>query len=82
MGDRIALTGTIFPGEWEFTVRGIYRGRDRTTDTSIMFMRWDYLNEWMKANSSRQDRAGWYMIKIDKPKQAAEITKPLNPIQT
>ena len=27
VGDRIPLKGTIFPGAWEFNIRGIYRGQ-------------------------------------------------------
>src|SRR5512134_3283651 len=29
VGDLITLKGTIFPGEWEFVVRGVYRGAER-----------------------------------------------------
>jgi len=28
IGDKVTLTGTIFPGSWDFTVRGIYPGKD------------------------------------------------------
>ncbi len=78
VGDRIAITGTIFPGSWEFVVRGIYRGRDRVTDTTSMFFRWEYLNEWVKANYRQQDRVGWYVIRIADPAGAARISKAVD----
>src|SRR5512134_1805227 len=31
IGDTVTLRGTIFPGNWDFVVRGIYRGRDKGT---------------------------------------------------
>ncbi len=52
-GRQVPLKGTIFPGNWEFTVRAIYEGRDASTDTSQFFFHWDYLNETM----SRRCRA-------------------------
>ncbi len=74
VGDRITLTGTIYPGDWSFTVRGIYRGRERVTDTTSMFFRWDYLNEWMKENYGREDQVGWYVLKISDPGAAAKLS--------
>jgi len=78
LGQRIVLTGTIFPGEWEFFIRGIYTGRDRTTDTSSMVFRWDYLNEWIKANYNTQDLVGWYVLKIAEPAAAARVGKAVD----
>jgi len=37
LGDTIILKGTIFPGNWEFVLRGIYRGRDKSTDETQFF---------------------------------------------
>jgi len=78
LGDKFTLTGTIFPGDWEFVVRGIYKGRDRTTDTTAMFFRWDYLNEWVKANTSTQDRVGWYVLQISDPSAAAKLSDTID----
>lgn len=78
LGDTLTLTGTIFPGDWEFVVRGIYKGRDRTTDTTAMFFRWDYLNEWVKANYNAQDRVGWYVLQIADPAAAARLSDQID----
>ena len=45
IGDIVTLKGTIFPGNWDFVIRGIYRGRDNTVDETAFFFQWDYLNE-------------------------------------
>lgn len=37
VGDQMTLKGTIYPGNWEFQVRGIYDGRDPSTDAAQMF---------------------------------------------
>ena len=41
VGDQIPLRGTIYPGTWTFTLRGIYDGADKGTDQSTMFFHWD-----------------------------------------
>ena len=48
IGDIITLKGTIFPGNWDFILRGIYRGRDNTVDETAFFFHWNYLNEALK----------------------------------
>ena len=45
VGDLVPLKGTIYAGNWEFVVRGIYDGRDAGTDTAQFFLHWAYLNE-------------------------------------
>jgi putative ABC transport system permease protein len=74
IGDIITLKGTIFPGEWDFVLRGIYRGRDKTVDESAFIFQWDYLNETMKKTAPlRADQVGWYMIGITNPNLAADV---------
>ena len=38
VGDAIPLRGTIFPGTWKFTVRGIYDGADKTVDHATVLL--------------------------------------------
>jgi putative ABC transport system permease protein len=74
MGDTITLRGTIYPGNWDFVLRGIYRGRDETIDETQFFFHWDYLNEALKKRASpRADQVGWYMIGISRPDRATEV---------
>jgi putative ABC transport system permease protein len=74
IGDTITLKGTIFPGNWDFVIRGIYRGKDKTVDESAFFFQWDYLNETMKKTAPlRADQVGWYMIGVTSPSLAADV---------
>jgi len=78
VGDQIVLKGTIYDGDWEFVVRGIFSGRDRTTDTTPMFFRWDYLNEWVKAHRGHDSDIGWYILDIGDPGAAPKISQEID----
>src|SRR5438309_8304456 len=41
----IPIKGAIFPGSWEFNIRGVYRGRRPQDDTTQFWFRWDYFDE-------------------------------------
>ncbi len=74
VGDQVSLRGTIFPGNWEFVVRGIYDGAEAKTDTSQFFFQWDYLNETMKKTAPRRaNTVGVYIISIASADRAAEV---------
>lgn len=74
IGDTVTLRGTIYPGNWDFVLRGIYRGRDETIDETQFFFHWDYLNEMLKKRASpRADQAGWYMVGVTRPDRATEV---------
>ena len=75
IGDSVPLKGTIFPGNWEFIVRGIYTGTEKSTDESQFFFHWAYLNETLKKNFPRRaDQIGIYLIGLKNPQSAAEVS--------
>lgn len=75
IGDIITLKGTIFPGNWDFVLRSVYRGRDKSVDETMFFFHWDYLNESMKKTALRRaDQVGFFMIGIKNPALAAEVS--------
>jgi putative ABC transport system permease protein len=79
IGDLITLKGTIFPGEWEFVLRGIYRGAEKSTEERIFLFHWDYLNETMKKTSPRRaDQVGYYIVGVERPELAAEVAAALD----
>ena len=68
VGDTIPLRGTIFPGTWKFTLRGIYDGADKSTDESPFFFHWAYLNETIKRVSARRgDQTGVFIVQLQRP---------------
>jgi putative ABC transport system permease protein len=79
IGDVVPIKGTIFPGQWSFVVRGIYDGRNATTDTSQFFFHWDYLNETMlKTAGQRANQVGIYVVEIGNADNAADISHRLD----
>jgi putative ABC transport system permease protein len=79
LGDTIILKGTIFPGDWDFVLRAIYKGRDKNIDESQFIFHWDYLNESIKKTAPRRaDQVGFYMIGIKNPVYAAEVSTAID----
>lgn len=75
IGDSVPLKGTIFPGNWEFVVRGIYTGIDKSTDESQFFFHWAYLNETLRKTIPRRaDQTGIFLIGLKNPQSAAEVS--------
>jgi putative ABC transport system permease protein len=75
VGDIISLKGTIYPGVWEFVVRGIYSGAEKSTDESQFLFQWEYLNESLKKTAARRaDQVGVYIIGLKNPQAAAEVS--------
>jgi putative ABC transport system permease protein len=76
IGDQIPLRGTIFPGTWTFTLRGIWDGADAKTDESQMLFHWGLINERLRQQfGSRADFVGVYIIGIDEPQSAALVSQ-------
>jgi putative ABC transport system permease protein len=79
IGDLIPVEGDIYPGKWEFVVRGIYHGRDKTTDETIMFFHWKYLDEALKRTvPARAGHVGWYVVELDNPNMAATVSTAID----
>ena len=73
------LRGTIFPGNWEFVVRGIYDGADAETDESQLFFHWDYLNETLKRTAPRRaNQVGIFLVGISDPDAAAQTSREID----
>jgi putative ABC transport system permease protein len=78
-GDTVTLRGTIFPGNWDFVMRGIYRGRDESVDETQFIFQWDYLNESLKKTApGRADQVGFYMVGVNRPEVAGEVATAID----
>ncbi|KWB94381.1 ABC transporter permease [Burkholderia ubonensis] len=81
VGDVIPIKGTIYPGTWEFVVRGILDGRDESTITRQLIFHWDYLNERVRKTTPRQaDQVGVYVFGIAAPDDAAAISRNVDAV--
>lgn len=78
-GGKVPIRGTIWrprDGDtWSFDVVGIYKGATQETDTSQMFLRYDYLEE---NRPFANGYVGWYHMRIRDPNQAAAIAKKVD----
>ena len=76
IGDQIPIIGDIFPGNWNFVLRGIYHGADSKTDESQFFLQWDNLNETMKKLApDHANEVGIFLIALERPEDAALIAQ-------
>jgi putative ABC transport system permease protein len=78
IGDKVPIQSSIWPSSdgsrhWEFDIVGIYDGKEKGTDTTPMFFRYDYFDEgrgqWGKG------QVGWFTIRIKDPSQAADVAR-------
>ncbi len=78
-GDTITLTGNIYPGEWNFVLSGVYTGATKTTDETVFFFHWDYLDEALKQKMpARAGQVGWYVIQVHDPADAGQISESVD----
>ncbi len=73
-GDVIDLIGNLFPGDWHFNVRGIYRPGSGQMDGSTMFFHWDYLDE----NSGRRGSVSTFTLELDPGTDIAELSRAVD----
>ena len=73
LGDRINITGDIFPGDYEFYVRGIF---DSPRDSHLMYMNREYVEQSL--TEYRRGFVGMYYILIDDPQSSGRIAKTID----
>jgi len=76
VGQKITLMGTIFPGDWEFEISGIYQATARSVDRSSLFFHWEYLNDSLRPED--KDHVGWVASRVDDPKKVPQIAKTID----
>jgi putative ABC transport system permease protein len=73
LGDRLTLTGDIFPGNYDFTIRAIY---DADENNESMYFNLDYLFESLPVG--RRDFAGTFSILADSVDSVPRIAKAID----
>ncbi|MCC6749251.1 MAG: ABC transporter permease [Deltaproteobacteria bacterium] len=73
VGDRVTLQGSIFPGDWPFTISGIYTATRKSVDRSTFFFHWDYMNQSIP--EARRDQIGWVVFRVDDPTRSADLAQ-------
>lgn len=79
LGDTVRIRGTFFMGDWDFIIRGIYTGADRTTDETAFMFHWAYIDEQLrKTEPQRTGQVGWYVVKVNHPDQAGAVSRVID----
>jgi len=78
VGDKVTLQGTIYPGDWEFNIDGIYEATAKSIDRSQLFFHWTYMNESLP--DRRKDQIGWITSRVNDPSQSANISAAIDKI--
>ena len=76
LGQNVTLQGTIFPGDWTFTIRGVYTPTDPAIGDDVLIFHHEYFDERI----GRAGIAGWYIVEIDDPSHAAAIAKSIDDV--
>jgi putative ABC transport system permease protein len=74
VGQNVTLQGTIYPGEWTFTVRGVYTPTDPVINDDALMFHWQYLDE----KTQRRGFAGWYIMQVDRPESGPRVAKTID----
>jgi putative ABC transport system permease protein len=74
VGQNITLQGTIFPGDWTFTIRAVYTPLNKSISDDALMFHHGYFDERI----GRAGIAGWYVVRIDKPEHAGQIAKAID----
>ena len=74
IGDDVTLQGTIFPGDWTFTIRGTYELKDPAYGDEQFLFHYDYLYERNKESVT----PGWFILNIDDPERSGVVAKTID----
>ena len=79
IGDIMNLEGDVYPGQWQFVVRAIYRPRDQTADPSNMMFHYDYVQERVRQEMpQRSGEVGWYIDRISNGANPADVSEQID----
>ncbi|MCA1662698.1 MAG: FtsX-like permease family protein [Myxococcales bacterium] len=76
VGDKITLRGTIYAGDWDFNIRGIFHTASKGVPESQMYFHWKYFNE--KLPEGRKDHVGLIMTKVNDGSQGAAVAQAID----
>jgi putative ABC transport system permease protein len=78
VGDRVVLSGTVYPGDWEFTIDAIYHPTGPVADPGLFLLHWDYLNS--NPSSHMHDRVEYIWTKLRNASESASVSRAIDAI--
>lgn len=79
IGEQVNIIGDIYPGNWNFIIKGIYTARNEKIDEQTWFHRYDYHDETLREVSPpRAGQVGIFVAQISDPQQAAQVSAAID----
>src|SRR6266850_352624 len=75
LGQNVSLAGTIYPGEWPFTIRAVYAAKKKSFGDETMLFHWKYLDQ---RGMGGRAMVGIFVLELDDPDRAGEIAKQVD----
>ena len=76
LGQSVTLKGTIFQGDWEFTIRAVYTPENPSFGDEAFLFHYDYLYERTDGRIS----PGWFVLQLEDPDQAAAVASQIDAV--
>jgi putative ABC transport system permease protein len=73
VGDRLPIVGDIYPGNYEFTIQGIF---DWPRNSEVMYFNKEYIEQTLPVG--RRGNVGLYYVRIDDPQNGARISTAID----
>jgi len=74
IGQDVTIRGTIFPGDWTFTIRGVYTPTVRALDDRSFIFHYDYLDE----RTEHRITPGWFILRLSDPALAPTVAQTID----
>jgi putative ABC transport system permease protein len=74
VGQDVTIRGSIFPGDWTFTIRGVYTPTVRAFDDRSFIFHYDYLYE----RTEHRATPGWFVLRLSDPALAPTVAKTVD----
>ena len=75
LGQTVTLKGTIYPGDWPFVIRAVYRAKVKAMGEETLFFHWKYLSE---KGMGGQGMVGIFVLDLADPGRAGDIGREVD----
>ena len=75
LGQTVTVKGTIYPGDWPFTIRAVYRARNKSFSEDALIFHWKYLDE---RGTGGAGLAGIFLLQLTDPGRAADVARQVD----
>lgn len=75
VGQTIGVAGTIYPGDWQFTIRAVYRATNKSFGEEVVLFPFRYLDQ---RGMGGRSAVGVYVLELDDPARSAAISTAID----